>query len=62
MKKLILMAMFLILCNLGFSKTFFEVSFNDGTSANLREKASKNSKILIKLEAKLLKKKETGTT
>lgn len=50
MKKLILMAMFLILCNLGFSKTFFEVSFNDGTSANLREKASNNSKILAKLE------------
>ena len=49
-EKLILMAMFLILCNLGFSKTFFEVSFNDGTSANLREKASNNSKILAKLE------------
>ena len=50
MKKLILVVMFLILCNLGFSKTFFEVSFNDGTSANLREKASNNSKILAKLE------------
>ena len=50
MKKLILMAMFLILCNLGFSKTSFEVSFNDGTSVNLREKASSNSKILAKLE------------
>ena len=42
--------MFLILCNLGFSKTSFEVSFNDGTSVNLREKASSNSKILAKLE------------
>ena len=50
MKKLILMAMFLILCNLGFSKTFFEVSFNDGTSANLREKASNNSKIVAELD------------
>ena len=50
MKKLILVVMFLILCNLGFSKTSFEVSFNDGTSVNLREKASSNSKILAKLE------------
>ena len=50
MKKLILMAMFLILCNLGFSKTFFEVSLNDSSLANLREKASNNSKILAKLD------------
>ena len=66
MKKLILMAMFLILCNLGFSKTFFEVSFNDGTSANLREKASNNSKYWLNwrhlMEVKSLKKKETGIT
>ena len=50
MKKLILMAMFLILCNLGFSRTFFEVSLNDSSLANLREKASNNSKILAKLD------------
>ena len=50
MKKLILMATFLILCNLGFSKTFFEVSLNDSSLANLREKASNNSKILAKLD------------
>ena len=50
MKKLILVAMFLILCNLGFSKTFFEVSLNDSSLANLREKASNNSKILAKLD------------
>ena len=50
MKKLILMAMFLILCNLGFSKTFFEVSLNDSSLANLREKASNNSKIVAELD------------
>ena len=50
MRKLILMAMFLMLCNLGFSKTFFEVSLKDSSLANLREKASNNSKILAKLD------------
>ena len=42
MRKLMLMLMFLILCNLGFSKTYFEVSLNDSSLANLREKASNN--------------------
>ncbi|MGP1430426.1 MAG: hypothetical protein ACTTJX_09405 [Fusobacterium sp.] len=44
MKKLILMAMFLILCNLGFSKTYFEVSLNDSSLANLKKKHQKIQK------------------
>ena len=50
MRKLMLMLMFLILCNLGFSKTYFEVSLNDSSLANLREKASNNSKIVAELD------------
>lgn len=35
-RKLMLMAIFLAFCSLGFSKTYFEVYLNDASLANLR--------------------------
>ena len=48
-RKLLLMAMFLGIFSLGFSKTIFEVNSSD-ESANLREKASSSSRILARLD------------
>ena len=50
MRNLMLIAMFFVLCSLGFSKTYFEVDLNDSSLANLREKASSSSKILAELD------------
>ena len=49
-RKLMLMAIFLAFCSLGFSKTYFEVYLNDASLANLRENPSSSSKILAGLD------------
>lgn len=49
-RKLMLMAIFLTFCSLGFSKTYFEVYLNDASLANLREKPSSSSRILAGLD------------
>ena len=50
MRKLLLMSILLGVSSLGFSKTFFQVYLNDASLANLREKASNNSKIVAELD------------
>lgn len=49
-KKLVMVAIFLALCGLGFSKTYFEAYPSDSSLTNLREKASSNSRVLAELD------------